>query len=463
MAITAISLVIIVALGGTLVGGLLVGLIVGFSYSGRLQHERRQRSQAEQKNLQLEQDLKQAYTELRSLRDRLDAREKTLAERQRELFDKSTRLAELTVQLSNVRAQLAAKIEELDEEKRTAAARLAEQKRLACERLERIHDAQMRLWDDFSRIIAEALAEEQPEYPRLVLTRSASHEDEPEAEAELETEEVEAEEAAATDAIPPAEEAADQPEQLPLALEADEQQDRQETPAEPEPQPIGLAADEQAHEDHEDQDPLAGIDLDTITLDQQPQDQQPQDQQPQDQPSQDQPSQDQEPQDETTPTSIVSDSAYIDDQASEQTASPWSHRLDTDTEDPQASVLEPIDLTLDEEDLLDEPEPAPHEPARQDDDVAQTPACDAETETDNASLELKLADEPDDEAPTSTADSSPEVLDVPAATSDDSQAADATAAPTDSTAQAEPTRPTDPADAEKKKPADALEDSTSRP
>jgi len=298
MAATALTVVFVAALGGVFVGGLLVGLVVGFSYAGKLQHERRQRAQAEEKNLDLERRLGQAHSELTALSERVEAGERVLAERQQELFDKTTRLAELTVQLSNVRAQLAAKKEELDEVKRTAAARLAEQKRLACQRLERIHDAQMRMWDDFSHLIAEAMAEEQPEYPRLVLTRNRTESDE-----DLSGED-EGEAAAVAESEEPASEIV-----APSATISDADE---------------LASDE-ANEGDQDEDPLAGIDLDTVTLDE----------------------------DAEHPKSAgdsVSD--YLDDQASEQTASPWPHRPEASGEQAPPEP-ETIELTLLDEDELD--------------------------------------------------------------------------------------------------------------
>lgn len=299
MAATALTVVFVAALGGVFVGGLLVGLVVGFSYAGKLQHERRQRAQAEEKNLDLERQLSQAHSELTALREHVEAGERALAERQRELFDKTTRLAELTVQLSNVRAQLAAKKEELDEVRRMAAARLAEQRRLACQRLERIHDAQMRMWDDFSHLIAEAMAEEQPEYPRLVLTRNRAESDE-----ELSGEE-EDETAAAAESQEPASETV-----APSATISDADAE---------------AVDDEANEGDQDEDPLAGIDLDTVTLDE----------------------------DIEHPKSAgdsVSD--YLDDQASEQTASPWLHRPDASGEQAPPEP-ETIELTLLDEDELD--------------------------------------------------------------------------------------------------------------
>ncbi len=299
MAATALTVVFVAALGGVFVGGLLVGLVVGFSYAGKLQHERRRRAQAEEKNLDLERRLGQAHSELTALSERVEAGERALAERQQELFDKTTRLAELTVQLSNVRAQLAAKKEELDEVRRMAAARLAEQKRLACQRLERIHDTQMRMWDDFSRLIAEAMAEEQPEYPRLVLTRSrAESDEEPGEEEEDETATVAESKEPASQIVAPS-----------------------TTISDADAESVG----EETNEDDQDEDPLAGIDLDTVTLDE----------------------------DVEHPKSggdSVSD--YLDDQASEQTASPWLHRPEASDE---LSPPEPetIELTLLDEDELD--------------------------------------------------------------------------------------------------------------
>jgi len=299
MAATALTVVFVAALGGVFVGGLLVGLVVGFSYAGKLQHERRQRAQAEEKNVDIERQLSQAHSELTALSEQVEAGERALAERQQELFDKTTRLAELTVQLSNVRAQLAAKKEELDEVRRMAAARLAEQRRLACQRLERIHDAQMRMWDDFSHLIAEAMAEEQPEYPRLVLTRNRAESDE-----ELSGEEEDETAAVAASEEPDAESAAPST-----------------TPSDADAEAVGDGTDEE----DQDEDPLAGIDLDAVTLDE----------------------------DIEHPKSAgdsVSD--YLDDQASEQTASPWLHRPEASGEQAPPEP-ETIELTLLDEEELD--------------------------------------------------------------------------------------------------------------
>jgi hypothetical protein len=297
MAATALTVIFVAALGGVFVGGLLVGLVVGFSYAGRLQHERRQRAQAEEKNLDLERQLSQAQAELPALRERVEASERALSERQGELFDKTTRLAELTVQVSNVRAQLAGKEGELDEVRRTAAARLAEQKRLACQRLERIHDAQMQMWDDFSHLIAEAMAEEQPEYPRLVVTRNRTEPDEDLSEEEEEEAVAESEEPAAEIGAASA-----------RIADANAESTAEETT-----------------EEGQDEDPLAGIDLDTVT-----------------------------PNEDTEHPKPAGDSAsdYLDDQASEQTASLRFQRPDA-SDKPASTEPETIEVTLFDEDELD--------------------------------------------------------------------------------------------------------------
>ena len=280
-----LSVAFVAVFGGILVGGLLVGLLVGFSYAGRLQHERRLLAQAEEKNARippLERDLAEARTQNSEMKERL-------ATAERELFDKTTHMAELTVQLSNVRAQLAAKEEELDEEKRTSRARLAEQKRLSCERLERIHDAQMRVWDDFSHLIAEALAEEQPEYPRLVLTRRGAD---------------------ALDEIGEETESAEEAEQPP------------EAPAQDDTTAVSASADatetQTTPDEQDEEDPFAGIDLDAALAPDE-------------------------------------DADYLDDQASEQTASPWLRT----TEEPAVEEAddepqpETIELTLFDEDEME--------------------------------------------------------------------------------------------------------------
>ena len=135
------------------------------------------------------------------------------------------------------------------------------------------------------------------EYPRLVLTRNRAESDE-----ELSGEE-EDETAAAAESQEPASETV-----APSVTISDAAE---------------LASDEP--EGDQGEDPLAGIDLDTVTLDE-------------------------DVQHPKSAGDSVSD--YLDDQASEQTASPWLHRPDASGEQAPPEP-ETIELTLLDEDELD--------------------------------------------------------------------------------------------------------------
>ncbi|MBN1123747.1 MAG: hypothetical protein JXA82_01980 [Sedimentisphaerales bacterium] len=177
----------IAAVAGVLVGALLVGVILGLHARQQLAKERERRAIAEEKNFRipkLESAVARKNTELKDLQEHLSDREQRLSEiqnrlsqRDRELFEKTAQLAEKTVELSGTRANLAAKQAELEEEKRYSAAKLAEQKRLSRERLERLHEAQTQVWHDFRQLFAEALLEDQPEFPKLVRNKQAATED----------------------------------------------------------------------------------------------------------------------------------------------------------------------------------------------------------------------------------------------------------------------------------------------
>ncbi|MBN1816401.1 MAG: hypothetical protein JW828_03515 [Sedimentisphaerales bacterium] len=168
----------IVAVAGVVVGALLAGVILGLRARQQLAEERQSRAVAEEKNFRipkLESAISRKNTEIKDLQEHLSDREQRLSEiqnrlsqRDRELFEKSAQLAEKTVELSETRANLAAKRAELEEERRYSAAKLAEQKRLSRERLEGLYEAQTQIWHDFRQLFAEALLEDQPQYPKLV-------------------------------------------------------------------------------------------------------------------------------------------------------------------------------------------------------------------------------------------------------------------------------------------------------
>jgi len=158
-------------------GGCVVWLIVGQRARDKVQTERRQRILAEEKNYRIPtleaalaekdariKDVEARLTELESGFSQASAK---LIQRERDLFDKTTELAELTVEMAAVKARLASMDARLEEQKRVSEAKLAQQQRLSRSRLERLNEAQSRLWGHFRKLFAEVLDGEAADDARL--------------------------------------------------------------------------------------------------------------------------------------------------------------------------------------------------------------------------------------------------------------------------------------------------------